>query len=119
MKTIQERLQDINNTIENSYKSRLTLKDGKWYNRHSNTEFLPVENEFINGPLNGEDSSNHLISQSQVLARAKEIYPDFIEDEHHNRLATVSQRAIGDDNEGFKIGTPIHGVGENIRGGIY
>ena len=112
MKTIQERLQDINNTIENSYKSRLTLINGKWYNRHSNTEFLPVENEFINGPVNGEDSSNHVISSAQAYILGREIYPTYELNQNYNEKATLSQRAVGDDSEGFKIGN-------NVRGGIY
>ena len=112
MKSIQERLQSINETIENSKYNYLTLKNNKWTISHNGKEFKPVEREFINGPVNGNDSSNHVISSEQAYVIGKKIYPDYGPNQNFTEDATVSQRAIGDDSEGFKIGG-------NVRGGIY
>ena len=112
MKTIQERLQAINETIENSKKNYLSCKDNQWIINHNGKKFMPVEREFINGPVNGKDSSNHVISSERAYVEAKAIYRDYDLNQNFTEDATVSQRAIGDDDEGFK-------VGNNIRGGIY
>ena len=106
MKNLQDTLKEINNTIENSYGGYLTLKDGEWVIRRTGEAFKPVKREYVNVPVD-IDKVNE-----EILESAKEIYEDYEFNQQHNENATVSQRAVGDDDEGYKIGN-------NVRGGIY